>query len=107
MAIPVRVKWGGGNGMLQHNPMNEGTTHHDLALADLVRERQTMFDDHLRGSRKLLSEEGHVFDHEPGIPDYNRDHPQFEDSEAHYYAEHEARYPVFLEHNFGSYEDNY
>ena len=46
MSIPV--KWGG-NGMLQQNPMNEGTTHHDLALADLVRERHTMFDDHLRG----------------------------------------------------------
>jgi len=49
------------------------------------------------------SEEGHVFDHEPGMFDYHHDDPQFElhedleDSEAHYYADHEARYPVFLE----------
>lgn len=91
--------------------MSRGTTNHDLALSELLRQRNVLINDTDRGSMRALSEEGHVFDHEPGMPDYHHDHPQFElhedleDSEAHYYADHEARYPVFLEHNFGSYED--
>ena len=49
-----------------------------------------------------MSEEGHVFDHEPGMVDYHHDrHPSEFEHHQEYYAE--ARYPVFLETT----EDNY
>ena len=62
-----------------------------------------------------LSEEGHVFDHEPGMSDYHhgREHHPESDHHAEYYAD--AHYPVFLEHreveadldrHYGSYEDH-
>ena len=46
----------------------------------------------------VLSEEGHVFDHEPGMTDYHRDSHRYPEYEAHeeYYAD--AHYPVFLDY---------
>ena len=45
-----------------------------------------------------MSEEGHVFDHEPGHSDYHYDHHrQFEDERHSEYYD-TARYPVFLDH---------
>lgn len=47
----------------------------------------------------VLSEEGHMYDHEPGRADYHEDHLYNPEFEAHqeYYAK--AHYPVFLEHD--------
>ena len=83
--------------MLSHHPMAE-STHHDRSLAELVRERHNaMAAPTKQGSMMNLSEEGHVFDHEPGMADYHHDHLHHPEEMEHieYYAE--AKYPVFLD----------
>ena len=75
-------------------------THHDRTLAELVHERNAMannptIDGHMMNLAERHSEEGHVFDHEPGMVDYHHDHREDPEYGHHqeYYAE--ASFPVF------------
>ena len=66
--------------MLSRHPMSE-MTHHGRSLAELVNERNGLVDQTQTGEMMNLSEEGHVFDHEPGMVDYHHDkyvNPEFE-----------------------------
>ncbi len=89
--------------MLSRHPM-EPVTHHDRTLAELVAERNGVID---QTSQLLnLSEEGHVFDHEPGYTDYHhdRDHHRHEyDRHVEFYET--ARYPHNLESSAASTND--
>ena len=88
--------------------MEPATTQHDRTLAELVRERSN-YVDHTNDSplaahiMNLSEEEGHVFDHEPGMSDYHHDHLHNPEHTRHqeYYAE--AHYPVNLEHDPSDY----
>ena len=60
--------------MLANHPMQEAT-YHARALSDLVNERNNFAGASIEGSMmnlaENLTEEGHVFDHEPGYADYH------------------------------------
>lgn len=62
-------------------------THHDMTLAELVRERNNLLTNPpSNGQMMNLAEEGHVFDHEPGYDDYH--HTSYHDE----YLEHSEHY---------------
>ena len=48
-------------------------THHDHSLAELVNERHEMVNRAPNGQMLNMADEGHVFDHEPGMTDYHHD----------------------------------
>ena len=88
--------------MLSRHPMAE-YTHHDRTLAELVAERNAFSSSNpamnlastATSANSSNLEEGHVFDHEPGMADYHHDHrksPEYSHHEE-YYAE--ASYPVY------------
>lgn len=92
--------------MLSRHPMAE-QTHHDRALADLVHERNNLVG--YPGMYLAAStEEGHVFDHEPGMADYHHDHRQEPEFRRHdeYFAE--STYPVYQELEYNQhYRESY
>ena len=83
----------------------EPATTHDLTLAELVQQRNNYIDYTkndsalLNLSEKLSEEEGHVFDHEPGMSSYHHDRMVNPEHTPHleYYAG--AQRPVTLEHD--------
>ena len=83
--------------MLSRHPM-EPQTHHDRTLADLVSERNNLAnqvsEDQLLS---LKSEEGHVFDHEPGYSDYHFDHHRQHEYDRHAEYYDKAQYSMYLE----------
>ena len=83
--------------MLSRHPMAE-ETHHDRTLAELVHERNIMANNPAMNLAES-HEEGHMFDHEPGMPDYHRHtrSPEYDHHEERYA---EAGFPVYkqLEH---------
>ena len=90
--------------MLARNPM-EPATQHDRTLAELIQERNNYVDHTNRSPlaahmMNLSEEEGHVFDHEPGMSDYHHEHMHEHDEHTRhqeYYAG--AHSPVNLEHD--------
>ena len=97
--------------MLARHPMEPATTH-DRTLAELVQQRTNYIDyrndsplkDHLMNlSESLSEEEGHVFDHEPGMSSYHHDRMVNPEHTPHleYYAG--AQRPVSLEHDPSNY----
>ena len=80
-------------------------THHDRTLAELVAERNAMASNSAMNLASTATsangnlEEGHVFDHEPGMADYHHDHRASPEYTHHqeYYAE--ASYPVYQQQN--------
>ena len=97
--------------MLARNPMEPATTH-DRTLAELVQQRTNYIDytndSPLKAymmnlSENLSEEEGHVFDHEPGMSSYHHDRMVNPEHTPHleYYAG--AQRPVSLEHDPSNY----
>ena len=64
--------------MLGRNPMTE-ETHHDRTLAELVHERNIMANNPAMNLAES-HEEGHVFDHEPGMADFQHEHRDYRHS---------------------------
>lgn len=77
----------------------EPVTPHGHSLAELVAQRNALqTDTTINGQMLNLSEEGHMFDHEPGHSDYHFDHHREHEDERHSEYYETARYPVFLDH---------
>ena len=72
--------------MLARHPTEE-LTHHDRTLAQLVHERNAYLTENtaLDGNMmmNLSEEEGHVFDHEPGMTDYHHGIERLPEDVAH------------------------
>ena len=78
-------------------------THHDRSLADLIAERNSLLSSPPTKQGQMINlseEEGHVFDHEPGMQDWHHDKYSHPEETAFHHQEYyaEARYPVFLDH---------
>lgn len=87
--------------MLSRHPMSEKTSH-DRVLAQLLQERNNLATgvptNGVQGDLMALAqEEGHVFDHEPGMPRYSHGHEARAEFTPHAETYAEAKYPVFLE----------
>ena len=88
--------------MLARHPLAE-STHHDRTVAQFVHERNSYLDPAtaVRGQMMSLAaseEEGHVFDHEPGMSDYHHGHEHSDEWHRHSEYYEKVPYPVFLDH---------
>ena len=75
-------------------------TTYDNTLAALVAERNSMVN-RIPAMNLEASEEGHVFDHEPGMTDYHHDYVRVPDVPAHYHTHYaEPRKETIPVYNF-------